>query len=183
MVPGDRTLSEFDSAEGVLFRVKVTSASDRQGVMLAEADGIRAGTAPDEEEDRTPILPVKAEALGQEMYRVDFTQHPVLLVNRAAVDWQSLARSPVFLSLVYPAAFREILTRILIIEDFTEADDLDRWESRWLAFAKVLPGMGELPGGDDSLARHDWIDDAVASFARTHCMADRFMTYWQGRRD
>jgi len=112
VVPGDRTLSEFDSPEGVLFRVKVTSASDRQGVMLAEADGIRAGITPDEEEDRTAILPVKAEELGEEICRVDFARHPVLLVNRAVGDWQTLVRSPMFLSLVYSAAFREILTRI-----------------------------------------------------------------------
>src|SRR5437016_2570906 len=34
--PVDRRLTEFDSPDGILFRVRVTSSSDREGVMLAE---------------------------------------------------------------------------------------------------------------------------------------------------
>jgi len=182
-IPADRTLSEFDSPEGVLFRVKVTSASDRQGVMLAEADGIRPGKTPDDEQNQTPLLPVKPEDLGDEIYRVDFTNEPVMLVNNGVHSWQMLARSPIFISLVYPAVLREIMVRIMIIEEYFEIDDLDRWESRWLNFARNLSGMGDIPAGDDSQALHGWIDDAVASFARMNRIADRFHTYWEGGKE
>ena len=38
----ERILTEFESPDRVLFRVRVTSAEGRQGIMLAEADKIRA---------------------------------------------------------------------------------------------------------------------------------------------
>src|SRR5262249_28332446 len=57
----DRRLTEFDSADGVLFSVKVTSASERSGMMLAEADRIPVRFPGEVEEPRLPLLPVKAE--------------------------------------------------------------------------------------------------------------------------
>ncbi len=138
---------------------------------------------PDDEQNRTPLLPVKPEDLGNEIYRLDFTNEPVMLVNNAVHNWQMLARSPVFVSLVYPAVFREILVRIMIVEEHLEIDDLERWESRWLNFARNLSGMGDVPPGDDLQAINGWIDDAVGSFARMNRMVDRFLTYWEGGRE
>jgi hypothetical protein len=176
----DRRLAEFDSTDGVLFSVKVTSASDRSGMMLAEADRIPVHFPGEVEEPRLPLLPVKAEDLGHEVYRIDFSgPTPMLLINRAAGDRETLARSPLFMSLVYPAALREILTRIIHVEEYEEYDEEgDGWMDRWLKFATRLPNIGPVPGKDDD-DRELWIDDAVAAFARQQTMLDRFVASWQ----
>src|SRR5262245_44390268 len=56
----DRRLTEFDSMDGVLFSVKVTSTSERSGMMLAEAERIPVRFPGEVEESRLPLLPVKA---------------------------------------------------------------------------------------------------------------------------
>jgi hypothetical protein len=178
VAPADRHLTEFDSIEGILFRVKVTSATSRNGVLLAEADKIRPSRPEDDEEERSPLLPVKPDDLGHEIFRVDYTDQPMLLVNRAAGDWQTIARSAVFVSLVYPAVFREVLSRVLLIEKHFDTDDLDEWQSRWLSFAKSLPGVGDVPADNDQPAIEGWIGDAVLSFARQKQAAERFREFW-----
>jgi hypothetical protein len=177
----DRQLTEFDSTEGIQFSVKVTSVSGRPGMMLAEADRIPVRFAGEGEERRSPLLPVKPEDLGHEVFRVDFSgPTPTLLLNRAAGDKDTLARSPLFMSLVYPAVFREVLTRVMYVEEGGESDDNgDSWESRWLRFAESLPGMRKAPEKDDDQSIDDWIDDSVASFAKQQNMLDRFISGWQ----
>src|SRR5438876_1016937 len=57
--PPDRALTEFDSLDQVLFRVKVTCASGaRQGVLLAAADQIPIRRPEDSDEERIPVFPV-----------------------------------------------------------------------------------------------------------------------------
>jgi hypothetical protein len=178
--PADRRLTEFDSTDGVLFSVKVTSASGRPGLMLAEAERIPVRRPGEGDERRTPLLPVKPDDIGNEVYRVDFSgPAPTLLLNRAAGDKDTLARSPLFMSLVYPAVFREILNRIVYVEGLADADDDgDSWESRWLTFAQSLPGVGAVPEAEESESLDHWIDGAVASFAKAQNMLDRFTAGW-----
>ena len=129
------------------------------------------------------MLHVKAEDIGQEVYRVDFSgPDVVLLVNRAAGDKDTLARSPLFMSLVYPAALREILNHILHVKGIDDLDDDgSTWETRWLRFASSLPGVGRVP--DNSSDDWDqWIDDAVAAFSKQQTMLDRFISGWQKER-
>ena len=170
-------LAEFDSTDGVLFSIKVTSASDRSGMMLAEADRIPVRFPGEVEEPRLPLLPVKSEELGHEIYRIDFTgPTPMLLINRAAGVKDTLVRSPLFMSLVYPAALREILNRIIHVEQCEEYDEEgDGWMDRWLKFATRLPNIGPVPDKDDD-DRELWIDDAIAAFAKQQTMLDRFVT-------
>jgi hypothetical protein len=179
--PLDRTLSEFESLDQVLFRVKVTCATgDRQGVLLAEADQIPVRRPEDSDEDRIPLFPVAPADLGAEVYRVDFTDGPpTLLVNRAVGDWRQVAQSPPFRSLVYSAALRQILTRVLCIDGVGEADE-DDWPSRWLRFACGLSGVGDVPDPEDRDACEVWIDTAVAAFARQFRMMDQFHAFWRG---
>jgi hypothetical protein len=149
-------------------------------MMLAEAEKIPVRFPGEVEEARLPLLPVKAEDLGHEVYRIDFFgPTPMLLINRAVGDKDTVARSPLFMSLVYPAALREILTRIILVEDYEEYDEEgDSWMDRWLKFATRLPNMGPVPGKDDN-DRELWIDDAVAAFAKLQGMLDRFVATWQ----
>ncbi len=170
----DRALTEFDSADGLQFSVKVTAVSTDPGKLLAEADRIPVILPGDVDEKRNPLLPVKSHDLGQEVYRLDFSgDEPILLINRAAGDKDAIARSPVFMSIVYPAALREILNRIIHVEGKGDLDDdEDSWCSRWLKFARSLPGIGAIPDADDSEA---WIDDVVASFAKKQAMLEKFL--------
>jgi hypothetical protein len=176
----DRTLTEFDSPDGILFSVKVTAVSGEAGKLLAEAEGIPVRFPGEVEERRDPLLPVKSDDIGDEVYRVDFSGiAPILLVNHAAGDKDAIARSPLFMSIVYPAALREILIRIIHVEELDDPDDDgDTWQSRWLRFAASLPSVGTVPAKDDG-DRDQWIDDAVATFAKQQTMLDRFIAGWQ----
>jgi hypothetical protein len=176
----DRTLTEFDSPDGILFSVKVTAVTGDAGKLLAEADGIPVRFPGEADERRNPLLPVKSDDTGHEVYRLDFSNDPpMLLVNRAAGDKDAIARSPLFMSIVYPAVLREILNRILYVEEFDDPDDDgENWQARWLRFAGGLAGVGSVPPKDDG-DRDQWIDDAVAAFAKQQTMLDRFIADWR----
>ena len=175
----DRRLVEFDAGDGILFRVRVTSAGERHGVLLAEADKI-PGCRPNEvEEHRTPLLPMRSSDLDQEVCRVDFSHGPVLLINRN-LDKQAIAASSLFRSLVCPQAMGEILTRVLHIEkDSLDREDHEDWRTQWLGFAESLPGVGEIREEEEEDRFDDWIESAVASFARRQGLFDHFAAFWQ----
>lgn len=170
--PPDRTLVEFPTPHELLFRVKVTAASGRAGLLLGEADKIRP-RRPDEEPDRRlPLLPPYPEDLGEEIWRVEYTGGTMLAVNKNLADWKETVRSPLFRAMVYPAAMREILERILFVEMCTSADDQSDWRCRWLAFAGSMPGAGPVPKTkDDQL---EWVEQAVAAFARKNRFRSAF---------
>lgn len=177
-------LTEFGSSEGVLFRVRVTSAHAPRGLLLAEADKIRPRRPDREEEERLPLLPARPdESLGSEIYRVDFDDYPMLLINSHVGDWHALTQDRTFQALTLPAVLREILTRILHIEGYVELDDTEDWRSQWLRYAAALPGVSEPPGAHEPDRFDDWIGEAVASFARKFESLERFSRYWTGESD
>jgi hypothetical protein len=174
----NRVLSEFDTPEDVRFRVKVTKAAD-QHILLAAADEIPLRRADEQEGGRLPLLPVKPEDLEHQLWRLDFSDDkPRLLINSSAGDWRAIARSPAFHALVYPAALREVLTRVLIIDGHDDRDDLDDWRSLWMRFAVSLPGMDSPPSEDEG--RYDWVDSAVQAFAKKNEAFVRFTEFWRG---
>lgn len=182
VVPEDRLLTAFDSGEAILFRVKVTSGSARHGVLLAEGDRIRPSLLQEEERNRIPLLPVIPDSgLGQQIFRVSYEDdRAVLCINNQQLDWRSLARSQIFVSLVYPEVLRTVLVRILRIEKYTDTDteDSEDWRSQWLQFACLLPGVGDVPSLEDEEGMDDWIESVVTTFARSHGMLDKFMKRW-----
>ena len=179
-LPDYRRLVEFGSTEAVLFRVRVTSTAAPEGLLLAEADRIQPRAADEIDEDRLPLLPVvPSDDLRDEIVRIDFTDSPKLLINTRVGDWRSVARSPVFISLTYPAVMRDVLTRALHIDNDFGRDDLSEWQAQWLQFCVRLPGVAEAPAGDEELDKiDDWIEDAVAAFARKNRILKKFATYW-----
>jgi hypothetical protein len=176
--PSNRSLTEFETPDGLLFRIKITSQSPQRGRLLAEADRIPFRRADEVEQDRVPLLPVVPQDLGAEITRVDFADEPRLLINSTLGDFRSLARSPVFMSLVYPQAFREILTRILRIDNYREVDDPNNWRSNWLRYSMMLPGIAAPPEEDDETLTENWIDDVVSAFCKKTEMLERFRSYW-----
>jgi hypothetical protein len=166
----DRRLAEFASREGLLFRVKVTSVGERAGLLLAEGDGIPCREEQDEPDKRLPLLPPMPAELGQEIWKISFTATgPFLLINKHVGDWKSVASSPIFRSLVFPSAIRQVLTQILLVDKESDFEDMQSWQSRWLAFAVAL-GAGEppRPDGEDEEDAIDWIDGAAERFSAVH---------------
>ncbi len=184
--PGRRTLAEFDSPEDILFRVRVTSPGtpeEPHGLLLAEADRVRLRGPEETEESREPLLPVVSADLGDELWRVDFDdadRRPRLQINRnAGADYKHVGLHPAFVAIVYPAAFREILEHILVVEEHRDFDDANDPQSRWLRFAVQVLGVGEPPAEEDGKDR-EWVDAAVAAFARKHGLLEKFKSFWAG---
>ena len=150
-------------------------------MLLAEADQIPLAHPERSEGKRTPLLPVKPQKLGEEIYRLDFSDdRPLLLINSEAGNYADIGHSPAFVSLVYPAVFREILTRILLVEKHDDDSNPDDWKSQWIRFALLNPGLGELPDTEDTEARSDWIDKAVSAFAKQLQTRAKFAEFWKG---
>jgi len=177
--PQDRSLGDFSSPDGILFRVKVV-VSDPHGLLLAEADGIRPTNATEEMERRISLLPIQvADDLGDEIWRIEFDGcQPILKVNARLGDKDALAKHPVFHGLVYPAVVRTILTRILHIQGHRDTEDLDDWRSCWLCFAVGLPGVGSPPDKSSETHLDDWIDQAVEAFCRRHDVCALYGRFW-----
>ena len=172
-------LTEFDSPDGVLFRVKVTSGAPASGKLLAEADQIPFHFFGEQEERRAPLLAVAPADLGFEITKIDLTDRPLLLINSSLGDWRTVAKLPVFISLIYPHVLRQILTRILTVEKYREVEDVEDaedWKAQWLLYATRLPGVSLPPDEADPSEYDDWIDDAVKAFAKSHGMIEQFRT-------
>lgn len=188
-IPTDRRLTEFESTEDVLFRVRVTSPGshdDEHGLLVAEADRIRLRGPEEAEDTREPLLPVIPDDLGDELWRLDLVgEKPRLLLNRnAGADYRQIGRHPAFVALVYPAAMREVLGHILKTEEHRDYDDYDNPNSRWLRFAVDVLGVGEPPDEDaDSERITEWIDAAVVAFAAKHKLLDEFKNFWSKEDD
>jgi hypothetical protein len=170
---GFALLSDFDDPAFVQFAVKVTAShGDEIGLLLASQDGMKSDAA-DADDDRESLLPVAPEDLGEDVWQLAFeSAGPVLMFNRNLPDWRSFAAEHLVRCLVYPAVMRQVLTRILIIDDWVDLEDKDDWRTKWLVFANAFEGIGDLPEAPNSADKQAWIDDAVTAFS-SHA---RFMT-------
>ena len=185
-IPEDRRLDAFDSPEGVLFRVKVVTASDPHGLLLAEADRIRPRRSENVEEDKVPLLPVVPDDnLGDEIWRLDFGgQETHLLVNASLGDWKSIVRDDAFVALVFPAAIRQVFRRIAMEdEEWPDPEPRDDWRSRWMCLAVNLPGVGDPPSERDQDDIDEWIDSVAGAFCRRFGIRTTYERYSTGVRD
>jgi len=175
----DRILKQFDSSEDIRFRVKVTLSGDGHR-LLAEADGIPLISPDEQESGRTSLLPVKPHQLGEQIYQVDFSNEwPRLLVNSEAGNYRDICRHPAFMALAYPAIFREVLTQIIVVGEHDDDADMTDWRSQWIKFAKVLPGVGDLPDVTNEEDSRNWINDAVSAFAKRIGVRGKFDEFWR----
>jgi len=181
--PEDRRLSAFGSVEGVFFRVKIVEAGEpgddgRPARILRHADRIRPRIL-DEAQSKS-LLPLDPGDFRDEAWRLEFdeTGPPVLKVSRHLVrDWRSLPATREFVTLALPAIFRSILMRILLVDVYTDLEDMSDWRTQWLRFAVGLPGVNGPPPADDDTDQ--WIDEAVGSLSRHTRIAERFQEWWR----
>lgn len=170
VVPADRVLSEFDVPDGVLFRVRVVQPpGPEHHKLLGEADGIPFVMPGDVDDRRRHLLVPEPDELGQLAWKLDFdSEPPRLKINRdARPSWKEMARSPQFMSLVFPEILRQMLLHVLFEEKWSEEDDEEgSWQTNWILFAKNLGALGEVPRKEAEIERKSWVDEAVRAFSR-----------------
>lgn len=173
--PDDRRLTEIDGTSIVRFRVKVVDNSANDHRIVAVADDIVVSEERRESSGRLPLLEVNfSDALGQQAWRVAFEANgPVLELNNRIANIKDIAKNdPAFLALVYPAAVRQVLTQILLVDRQDTHADGDEWWNLWLRWASRY--ASPLPdAGDDAMF---WIDDVIAVFCDEQKAIDRWRT-------
>jgi hypothetical protein len=177
-IPPDRRLTVFYAGARILFRVKVVSAGEESGKILAEADRLTPLSS-DGHREREPLLPVRIVAnLGDQIWRVTWNGGPVLELNRNEPECKHLLTAdPRFKWLILPEVLRCILTRLLS-EDMDEEEEpgADSIGKRWLAFAGSLHAEPPPPvEGRDADTIESWVDEVVAAFCRRH----RALDHWR----
>ncbi len=154
-------LSLFEVPDGLKFRAKVVSLENKK-IILAEADQIKADSG-DIDDNAPSLLPLKPQELGEEVYKIAYgPKGPIMLINKKLGNIKEFSKSPIFSSLVYPSAFKEILIKIFLIDKFTEDSDREDWRSRWIKLIKDLPGIGDIPDVEDT----EYAEDAEALIDR-----------------
>lgn len=173
VVPNDRRLTEIDSDRVVHFRVKVV-ASDGSGRIVGLADDVTVSEKSGGE-DEMSLLPVNFVELGELPWRIDYSPAGTTLeINRSIEEAERLVRSdPKTAALLFPAAAREILTRIVLVDQHELEEDGDEWWNLWLRWASsTVPDA--LMEGDDAGERMAWIEEVVKAFAARHEFTRRF---------
>ncbi len=178
--PVDTRLSEFESAQDVLFRVRITENKTHAGRMLGAVDKIRPNTDITDDEERLPLLSVRpSDEIGDEVFYVDMDPKPTLLINKGVGDWRSVVTSSIFQALTAPAILRSILVHIIVFRETLEFEDPESPHARWLKFAKELPGAPRIE--DAHQDPMGWIDDVVQIFAKEKSSLSLFLS--QGNKE
>jgi hypothetical protein len=175
--PDDRRLTDIDGTSIVRFRVKIVDNSGNDHRIVAVADDVVVSEERPETAGRLPLLPVNfSDSLGQQAWRLAFESNgPVLELNNRIDNIKDVARNDaVFFALVYPAAVRQILTQILLVDTQDAHEEGDDWWNLWLRWAARF-SSAPLPKDTDEAPF--WIDDVVAAFCTEQTLIDR----WQAR--
>ena len=169
--PDDLSIPEFrETPELARFRVRVTDLTNVRGLLLAEVSGISPRS--EEAGEAESLLEVKPAPLGNVPFRVDFSGERVRLeINNKIPNWHSFTDSLLFKSFAGPILIREILGRILHIENECDPDG-PNWTNKWLKLAITMPGSpGPPPEAEDRQTAEEksddideWVDDVVRSF-------------------
>ena len=174
-IPADRTLGSISTSAMPLFRIKIVDKTSTHGRILASVDKIRPAGGDNQPVGSRSLLFVEYEDLGHTVWQLDLDgDWPVLRLNRTVDEISLIASSDSrFLSLVYPEVLRQILTRILIVDEHTDPDCDDDWPSLWLKLASSLPGMS-VPYQTSKAGRRTWIENAVEAFCANFNLLDKF---------
>lgn len=177
--PADRSLDGIPS-DNVIFNFKVVDETEHVGRLIAIAEHI-SGT--EGESGVRSILPILPEDLGQQVWRLNFTNGRVVLeVNKKIEGIKEKARHDrVFFALVYPQVVRQILGQILLVEESYDPDGaLDDWRVQWLRWAIFWHPDRErpvVPEADKSKQdRCRWIEEVVGAFCERHAVRDKYVS-------
>ncbi len=176
----DTSLSELGNIDYLQFRVKIVDEAGESGLILAEADRIRASEEGGEKLRKRCILPVEFDKdLGQQVWRLDLSgTQPVLEFNRRIPYIRHLAKSDTsFFFHVYPVVIRTVLSYMFFIEGLSDLKEPDQdWCKDWLGFVKSISTedppelVDPEENGYDDFKRDilNWIDRVVEEFCAVH---------------
>jgi hypothetical protein len=171
--PADRRLTEIDGTSVVRFRVKLVDHEANHHRIVAVADDIVVSEEKRDVTGRVPLLPVNfTDALGQQAWRIAFEPNgPVLELNNRIDAIKDVARNDAaFFALVYPAAVRQVLAQILLVDQHDAHQEGDEWWNLWLRWASRYA----TPLPSDPEEASFWIDDVVAAFCDAQKLIDRW---------
>ena len=168
--PEDRILNRIDRSGAPSFEVKIVDVDD---------DSLIRGLSPKitiADYDNESLLPLMSTSLpsGTVWQLSNEDEAPVLLVNPDCPGAMEAFRQPLFMSLVLPECFRQVLATIIGDRDYDPDDgDPTNWKHRWVSFGKRLTGV-DLPDPDDEDDRQDWANDCLARFSTEHDVVGLF---------
>lgn len=172
--PDDRRLTDIAGTSLVRFRVKIVDNQANDHRIVAVADDIVVSEEKRETGGRMPLLPVNfTDALAQQAWRIAFEPNgPVLELNNGINDIKDVAKGDAaFFALVYPAAVRQVLTQILLVEGHDAHEEGDEWWNLWLRWGARFSSS---PLPNDAEEAPFWIDDVVAAFCSEQTLIDRW---------
>jgi len=172
VTPHDLTIDELAYTDNLMFRLMLIDESGEQGKIIAHADRIRA----DEEADKKPILPVRSDDLGQQIWKLEFTGEeggPILCLNNKIPPLENLVKTDsIFFMYVFPAVIREILTHMIFIDTVENPEEpAINWHSDWLKFSKMIlphepvPDLAPDEFDKDEIVK--WIDQVIEEFCNS----------------
>jgi hypothetical protein len=178
--PENTRLNELPETELAYFDISVVDENGNIGLLLGKAKGIAVSTdgIPN---DRIPLLPVNPADLKNQFWKLSFDSsddgRPILEINRNIPEIFEMARNDIkFISLVYPAAFRGVLLRLVAEGDF-DADE-DSWVSQWNKFISTVLGIKNRPQFDNeddiTPEQEEWIDECVNEYCRKLKLFEKF---------
>jgi hypothetical protein len=169
-------LTDFDSADGIRFRVKVLGTGVQSGLILAEADRIspvQEQTAP---EGRS-FVRVRSADTGHEVWRLRIDEAgPVVELSDKLPDWRSSIRSDAFRALVLPSVLRSLLKAAVGVGEEEEAGG---WTSDAIRLGRSL-ARSDAPAHDDADALDDWCDEACSQLAKNALAIDAARSILEG---
>ena len=157
-------LGDFDSPDGIRFRLKVIGTGHDAGLILGEADGIRPLDSEGREDARS-FLAVQPADLGHVPWRLSLVGAvPLLQINDKISDWRSFMRRPEVRALLLSELYRQLLREAQ--RNPPDAEASDAWQ--FAALDMVPAAAGPRPSPVDEDAVEAWVDDAVRLFAGRH---------------
>ena len=173
--PKDRRIGEF-ATDAPTVTILVVDPTDYH--VLAARHNLRPSR---KDKNRTEILPVEMEDLGQTLWQLRQPFEPAGPILKITNQLPGLETNMTFRAFVLPEAFRSVLQTILLDPNFNEEDE--SWKRAWIEFAtERADEQAPKPEGEDRRiwladndeAVHHWIDGAVQVFADEHRLLDRY---------
>jgi hypothetical protein len=165
--PEKRVLDEVERGSAIFFRVKVVDQTEVEGKLLAELDDIAGAEGGDESTSRYCILPVNFKDLGEQVWRLDFSgNRPVLEVANFVGAEGFVRNDPLFFSLVYPEAVRQVLRHYLLDQEAEFEPTHETPEGMWALFVlSFFPDTPPTAAEDETgEGREEWIESVVEAF-------------------
>lgn len=178
-------ISKLES-ERITFNVLVVDPKTAR--KLGSAETIRPVKAGEEPTGAQSLLPVDlAEDTGGLVWTIRFedadaeghSDAPILVLNKAAAKGSAavFVQEAAFRAMVFPAAFQQVLTRILLVDEHEYAEDSGAWRDLWLRFAASLVDEAppERAPDEHSSELQEWVQRAVRAFAERNAFLDAFI--------